>query len=49
MNNLLDMLVKTGYEVSSIGNDVLPCTLRIGNEPIGFLLGDLSVRLLPEH
>lgn len=49
MNNLLDMLTKAGYEVSSIGNDVLPCTLRLGDEPIGFLLDDLSVRLLPDQ
>jgi hypothetical protein len=43
------MLTKAGYEVSSIGNDVLPCTLRVGNQPIGFLLDDLSVRLLPDQ
>ena len=49
MNNLLDMLAKAGYEVSSIGNDVLPCTLRVGNQPIGFLLDDLSVRFLPDQ
>ncbi len=49
MSNLFDMLAKAGYEVSSIGNDVLPCTLRLGEEPIGFLLGDLSLRLLPER
>lgn len=48
MNNLLDMLTKAGYEISSIGSDVLPCTLRLGNEPIGFLMEDLSVRLLPD-
>ncbi len=49
MNNLFDMLTKAGYEVSSIGNDVLPCTLRIGEEPIGFLLDNLSLRLLPDR
>lgn len=49
MNNLFDMLTKAGYEVSSIGNDVLPCTLRIGKEPIGFLLDNLSLRLLPDR
>ena len=49
MNNLLDMLVKAGYEASTIGNDVLPCTLRKGGEPIGFLLEDMSVKLLPER
>lgn len=49
MNNLFDMLTKAGYEASSIGNDVLPCTLRIGEEPIGFLMGDLSLRLLPNR
>ena len=49
MNNLFDMLTKAGYEVSSIGNDVLPCTLRLGEEPIGFLMDDLSLRLLPDQ
>lgn len=49
MNNLFDMLTKAGYEVSSIGNDALPCTLRIGEEPIGFLLANLSLRLLPDR
>ncbi|OCN03408.1 hypothetical protein A7X67_11020 [Clostridium sp. W14A] len=49
MDNLLDMLTKAGYEVSSIGSDVLPCTLGLGDQPIGFLLEDLSVRLLPDQ
>lgn len=49
MNNLLNMLTKAGYEVSSIGSDVLPCTLRLGNDPIGFLMEDLTVRLLPNR
>ncbi|HEX3016249.1 MAG TPA: hypothetical protein VHP31_00140 [Caproicibacter sp.] len=49
MNNLFDMLTKAGYEVSSIGSDVLPCTLRLGDEPIGFLLDNLSLRLLPDR
>ena len=49
MNNLLDMLTKAGYEVSSVGNDILPCTLKLGDEPIGFLMEDLSVRLLPDR
>lgn len=49
MNDLFNMLTKAGYEASSIGNDVLPCTLRIGKEPIGFLMDDLSLRLLPER
>lgn len=49
MNDLFGMLTKAGYEAGSIGDDVLPCTLRIGEEPIGFLMDDLSVRLLPER
>lgn len=49
MNNLLNMLTKAGYEVSSIGNDVLPCTIRSDNQPIGFLMGDLSIQLLTDH
>ena len=49
MNSLFDMLTKAGYEAGSIGNDVLPCTLTLGEEPVGFLMGDLSLRLLPEH
>lgn len=49
MNNVLDLLVKAGYEASTIGNDVLPCTLRKSGEPIGFLLEDMSVKLLPDR
>lgn len=49
MNSLFDMLTKAGYEAGSIGNGILPCTLRIGEEPIGFLMGDLSLRLLPDR
>ena len=49
MNSLFDMLTKAGYEAGSIGNDVLPCTLTLGEDPVGFLMGDLSLRLLPEH
>lgn len=40
------MLTKAGYEAGSTGNGVLPCTLRIGEEPIRFLMGNLSLRLL---
>lgn len=49
MSNVMDMLVKSGYEAISIGNDVLPCTLRKDDELIGFLMEDFSVKLLPEH
>ncbi len=49
MNNVMDMLVKSGYEAVSIGNDVLPCTLKKGDELVGFLMEDFSIRLLPEH
>jgi hypothetical protein len=49
MSNVMDMLVQAGYEASSIGSDVLPSTLRKGEEPIGFLLEDMSVSLLPNH
>ena len=47
--NVMDMLTKSGYEAISIGNDVLPCTLKKGNELVGFLMDDFSVQLLPEH
>ena len=49
MDTVLDMLAKAGYEAAGIGDDILPCTLRKGDEPIGFLMGDLSVRLLPDR
>jgi hypothetical protein len=49
MNNVMEMLTKSGYEAISIGNDVLPCTLKKGNELVGFLMEDFSVQLLPEH
>lgn len=49
MSILMDMLVKSGYEAVSIGNDVLPCTLKRGDELIGFMMEDFSFRLLPEH
>lgn len=48
MNNVMDMLIKSGYEASTIGADVLPCTITKDNEPIGFLMDDLSLRLLPD-
>jgi hypothetical protein len=49
MNNVMDMLTKSGYEAVSIGNDVLPCTLKKGNELVGFMMEDFSLKLLPEH
>jgi hypothetical protein len=45
----MDMLTKSGYEAVSIGNDVLPCTLKKGNELVGFMMEDFSLKLLPEH
>lgn len=49
MNNVMDMLTKSGYEAISIGNDVLPCTLKKGDKLVGFLMENFSVQLLPEH
>jgi len=49
MSNVMDMLVKLGYEAASIGSNVLPCTLSKEGKPVGFLMQDFSVQLLPEH
>lgn len=49
MSNVMDMLVRLGYEAASIGSDVLPCTLSKEGKPVGFLMQDFSVQLLPEH
>lgn len=49
MSNVMDMLTKSGYEAISIGNDVLPCTLKKGNELVSFMTEDFSLKLLPEH
>jgi len=49
MNNLMDILTKSGYEVSSVGNDVFPCALSKDNVPVGFLMPDFSLSLVSNH
>lgn len=47
--NIIDILTNSGYEFHSMGSDVLPGTLLKDTQPIGFLMPDLTVSLIPAH
>lgn len=48
MSNVLDAIVKNGYEAHSIRDDeTLPCSLVKDGVPAGFLMEDFTVTLLP--
>lgn len=47
--NPLEMLGRLGYEAANVGNDMTPCTISRNGEPVGFLMPDFTLRLLPEH
>lgn len=48
MSNVLDAIVKNGYEAHSIRDDeALPCSLVKDGVPAGFLMADFTVTLLP--
>lgn len=49
MGSVTDILTKSGYELQSTGQDVLPATLIYQNSPIGFLNTDMSISLIPAH
>ncbi len=46
MSEIFDVLTKAGYELQNTGNDVLPASLLKDNEPVGFLMPDLTISLV---
>lgn len=50
MSVATDLLTKSGYELISIlGDSVFPCTVVKDGQPLGFILQNGTVSLLPEH
>lgn len=47
--NVIQILTKLGYEISSINEDILPATISLNGQPLGFLLSDLSTSLVNEN
>ncbi len=48
MSLTTELMTKAGYELTSIGAEIFPCTLTKDGEPIGFLKEDGTVSLLRE-
>ena len=48
MSLTTELMTKAGYELTSIGAEIFPCTLTRDREPIGFLKEDGTVSLLRE-
>ena len=46
MNNLFDLITKSGYEIQTIGNSTLPCTLMKSGDPTAILMPDFSLRMV---
>ena len=50
MSVATNLLTNSGYELISIlGNSVFPCTVVKDGQPLGFILQNGTVSLLPEH
>lgn len=46
MISLFDLITKSGYEIQTIGNGALPCTLMKNGDPTAILMPDFSLRMV---
>lgn len=46
MNNLFDLITKSGYDIQTIGTGSLPCTIMQGDDPVAIMMPDFSLRMV---